>query len=226
MLLGAAARERASPTATTGAETAQLTLALLAPLLESQSRVDAGLIPGTINALLNFLQALTPTALKDTPRTCIVGLERVLQKWLVLDPEKLSESGAQVADIASALTAFMLARYIGGRCHPQFQPGCVHRNFSPVAFIHRLPPMTSSPPHPLIPHRNSLPASISIIYMLLKHVESGCVLPIGPYLRNYAQTQLQLSPGKLRNGMRWPFTFPPECSDISADLKVGTRAWA
>jgi hypothetical protein len=112
MLLGAAAAgERVPPAASTGAETAQLTLALLAPLLESQSRVDAGLIPGTINALLNFLQALTPTALKDTPRTCIVGLERVLQKWLVLDPEKLSESGARVADIASALTAFMLARY-------------------------------------------------------------------------------------------------------------------
>lgn len=97
-------------TRASGDETAQLTLALLAPLLESQSRVDAGLIPGTVAALLSFLQALTPTALKGTPRACIVGLERVLQHWLCLAPEQLSEAGARVADIASALTAFMLAR--------------------------------------------------------------------------------------------------------------------
>lgn len=95
-----------------GAQVAQLTLALLPPLLESQSRVDAGLIPGTVTALLNFLQALTPTALRGTPAACIEGLERVLQKWLCLSGEQLASAGAKVEDIASALTAFMLARYV------------------------------------------------------------------------------------------------------------------
>jgi hypothetical protein len=43
---------------------ARLTLALLTPLLASQSRTDSTLVPATLDALLAFLASLSPAALK------------------------------------------------------------------------------------------------------------------------------------------------------------------
>lgn len=43
---------------------AELTLALLPPLLESQSSVDSSLIRTTVQAMINFLKSLSPQGLK------------------------------------------------------------------------------------------------------------------------------------------------------------------
>ena len=55
---------RAPAVGASQAPLAELTLALLPPLLESQSSVDSALIKTTVQAMLNFLKSLSPQGLK------------------------------------------------------------------------------------------------------------------------------------------------------------------
>eukprot|EP00045_Choanoeca_perplexa_P018473 m.292787 g.292787 ORF g.292787 m.292787 type:complete len:4258 (-) comp17829_c0_seq1:6294-19067(-) len=106
-----AAKSNPQVTKSSGSDAlAQLTLALLTPLLESQSAVDSSLIGNTVQALLLFLQTLSPSALKNTAPSALRGLERVLRNWLHSDASRLEQANVKLEDIASALTAFALSR--------------------------------------------------------------------------------------------------------------------
>ncbi|XP_062590799.1 probable E3 ubiquitin-protein ligase HECTD4 isoform X2 [Saccostrea cucullata] len=92
----------------------RISVLLVLPLLQSQSRIDPSLCGVTSELLLNCLRDCAPLSLSKEPGDCLRGLENLLCSWL---GEKTSDENVKVAEdvhqrenIASALVALACAR--------------------------------------------------------------------------------------------------------------------
>ncbi|XP_055995500.1 probable E3 ubiquitin-protein ligase HECTD4 isoform X2 [Ostrea edulis] len=92
----------------------RISVLLVLPLLQSQSRIDSSLCGVTSELLLNCLRDCAPLSLSKEPGDCLRGLENLLCSWL---GEKTSDENVRVVEdphqreiIASALVALACAR--------------------------------------------------------------------------------------------------------------------
>ena len=94
----------------------RVSLLLVLPLLQSQSKVDPALCGVTAELLLSCLQDCPPLSLTKEPGDCLNGLESLLSGWLCEKDEHGTNSQETVSDTrqrlnaASALVALACAR--------------------------------------------------------------------------------------------------------------------
>lgn len=93
----------------------RISVLLVLPLLQSQSRFDPNLCGVTSGVLLSCLRDCPPHSLTKEPGDCLKGLENLLCSWL---GEKNESENCQIVEdilqrrtIASALVALACARY-------------------------------------------------------------------------------------------------------------------
>lgn len=93
----------------------RISVLLVLPLLQSQSRFDPNLCGVTSGVLLACLRECAPLSLSKEPSDCLKGLENLLCSWLgeknVSDNCEIVEDSSQRTTIASALVALACARY-------------------------------------------------------------------------------------------------------------------
>jgi len=98
----------------------RVSLLLVLPLLQSQSRIDIGLCGMTAELLLSCLRDVPPLSLTKEPSDCLNGLEALLCMWLgekdTFGGQQGIEDQPQRENVASALVALTCARY----CYPSF----------------------------------------------------------------------------------------------------------
>ena len=98
----------------------RISVLLVLPLLQSQSRVDPSLCGVTAELLLNCLRDCAPLSLSKEPGDCLRGLENLLCSWLgeKTDDEhvKVVQDLHQRENIAAALVALACARYTKYSC--------------------------------------------------------------------------------------------------------------
>lgn len=93
-----------------------VSLLLLLPLLESQSKIDPSLPISCTELLLHSLRECSPNSLSSEPRSCLDGLERLLCSWLDIEASKQSQpaeghvSRSRKEDIMAALIALACGR--------------------------------------------------------------------------------------------------------------------
>jgi E3 ubiquitin-protein ligase HECTD4 len=93
-----------------------VSLLLLLPLLESQSRIDPSLPISCTELLLHCLKECSPNSLSIEPRSCTDGLERLLCSWLDIEVAKQTQpaeghvSVSRKEDIIAALIALACGR--------------------------------------------------------------------------------------------------------------------
>ena len=92
----------------------RISVLLVLPLLQSQSRIDPNLCGVTSEVQLAFLRDCPPLSLSKEPGDCLKGLENLLCSWL---GENVGSNSGQVVEnkqhrktIASALVALACAR--------------------------------------------------------------------------------------------------------------------
>lgn len=96
----------------------RISLLLILPLLQSQSKSDPELIGVTAGVLLNCLKDCPPLSLAKEPSDCLKGLESLLCSWLGEKTAGGAGSGNKVQDksqrenAASALVALACARCV------------------------------------------------------------------------------------------------------------------
>ncbi|WAR02868.1 HECD4-like protein [Mya arenaria] len=92
----------------------RVSVLLVLPLLQSQSRIDPHLCGVTSGVLLNLLQECAPLSLSKEPGDCLKGLENLLCSWLgeqtESDDSQVVQDKLQRKTIASALVALASAR--------------------------------------------------------------------------------------------------------------------
>lgn len=92
----------------------RISVLLVIPLLQSQSRIDSSLCGVTSELLLNCLRDCAPLSLSKEPGDCLRGLENLLCSWLGEQTNdenvKVVEDLHQRENIASALVALACAR--------------------------------------------------------------------------------------------------------------------
>ena len=94
----------------------RVSLLLVLPLLQSQSKFDPALCGVTAQLLFNCLRDCPPLSLTKEPGDCLNGLENLLSTWLGEDSSLVGELGPGVSDplqrenAASALVALTCAR--------------------------------------------------------------------------------------------------------------------
>ncbi|KAK3084084.1 hypothetical protein FSP39_007865 [Pinctada imbricata] len=92
----------------------RISVLLVLPLLQSQSRIDPSLCGVTAELLLNCLRDCAPLSLSKEPGDCLRGLENLLSSWLGerTDDEnvKVVQELHQRENIAAALVALACAR--------------------------------------------------------------------------------------------------------------------
>ena len=91
----------------------RVSLLLVLPLLQSQSRIDIGLCGMTAELLLSCLRDVPSLSLTKEPSDCLNGLESLLSTWLgdACDGHQGIENPQQRENVASALVALTCARY-------------------------------------------------------------------------------------------------------------------
>lgn len=93
----------------------RISVLLVLPLLQSQSRIDPNLCGVTSVVLLGCLRECAPLSLSKEPGDCLKGLENLLCSWLgeKLDPSSslVVENKPQRRTVASTLVALACARY-------------------------------------------------------------------------------------------------------------------
>ncbi|XP_031557373.1 probable E3 ubiquitin-protein ligase HECTD4, partial [Actinia tenebrosa] len=93
-----------------------VSLLLLLPLLESQSKIDPSLPISCTELLLHCLREYSPYSLSSEPRSCLDGLERLLCSWLDIEASKQTQSAevyvstSRREDIVAALIALACGR--------------------------------------------------------------------------------------------------------------------
>lgn len=95
-----------------------ISLLLLLPLLESQSKIDPSLPISCTGLLLHSLRECSPNSLSSEPRSCLDGLERLLCSWLDIEASKQTQtqtaeghvSTSRKEDIVAALIALACGR--------------------------------------------------------------------------------------------------------------------
>jgi len=108
---GAASGLFGSGADSSASQAARLTLVLLMPLLESQSRIDASLCSATAMAMAGFLGQCEPGSLHDMPPDCLDGLQSLLHSWLSCSGQGYTTlPGPQLMQIAHSLVALSFAR--------------------------------------------------------------------------------------------------------------------
>lgn len=94
----------------------RISVLLVLPLLQSQSRFDPNLCGVTSGVLLGCLRDCAPLSLSKEPGDCLKGLENLLCSWLGekhgSEDSQIVEDRVQRTTIASALVALACARYI------------------------------------------------------------------------------------------------------------------
>lgn len=94
----------------------RISVLLVIPLLQSQSRVDPRLCGVTADLLLNCLKDCSPLSLSKEPGDCLRGLENLLCNWLgekaVNEEIQTAKDPLQRQNTAAALVALACARYI------------------------------------------------------------------------------------------------------------------
>ena len=94
----------------------RVSVLLVLPLLQSQSRIDPNLCGVTSGVLLGCLKDCSPLSLAKEPGDCLKGLENLLCSWLGEKIEATNsyevEDKIQRKTIASALVALACARLI------------------------------------------------------------------------------------------------------------------
>lgn len=96
----------------------RISVLLVIPLLQSQSRVDPNLCGVTAELLLNCLRDCAPLTLSKEPGDCLRGLENLLCTWLGentggdANDEQLVKDTMQRKNTAAALVALACARYV------------------------------------------------------------------------------------------------------------------
>ena len=108
----------------------RMSLLLVLPLLQSQSRLDPALCGVTAQLLLNCLRDCPPLSLTKEPMDCLNGLENLLCSWLgpVSDKDQKDshpmKDAVQRQNAASALVALTCARY---KSHPKINSNiCIY----------------------------------------------------------------------------------------------------
>lgn len=93
----------------------RISVLLVIPLLQSQSKVDSSLCGVTAELLLNCLKDCAPLSLSKEPGDCLWGLENLLCTWLgeksESSTEQIVKDVGQRRNAASALVALACARY-------------------------------------------------------------------------------------------------------------------
>ena len=87
-----------------------LSLLLLLPLLESQSRTDLRLCAQSSHILAGFLNRFQPLSLQRENPECVDGLRRLLRGWLSVKQSELAAAGVDMSQLASGLVALTAAR--------------------------------------------------------------------------------------------------------------------
>ena len=87
----------------------RVSLLLVIPLIQSQSKLDSSLGGVTAELLLNCLRDCPPLSLSKEPSDCLNGIETLLCDWL--EQNNTSTNAAQRKNAASALVALAAARY-------------------------------------------------------------------------------------------------------------------
>ncbi|XP_048583049.1 probable E3 ubiquitin-protein ligase HECTD4 isoform X2 [Nematostella vectensis] len=90
--------------------TSQVSLLLLLPLLESQSRTDPALSSSCIDLLINFLADCYPNSLRQEPKSCLDGLEKLLCTWLESGDGQRKNTNINKEKVVSALIALACGR--------------------------------------------------------------------------------------------------------------------
>ncbi|XP_013380029.1 probable E3 ubiquitin-protein ligase HECTD4 isoform X2 [Lingula anatina] len=110
----------------------RVSLLLVLPLLQSQSKVDAELCGVTAQLLLNCLRDCAPLSLSKEPADCLNGIEQLLCGWLEEGSKAGNVEVAQMETAASALVALACARG-----HPKTFIHTIHllQNLSPLGYL-------------------------------------------------------------------------------------------
>lgn len=96
----------------------RISILLILPLLQSQSKSDPELCGVTAGVLLNCLKDCAPLSLSKEPSDCLKGLESLLCSWLDQTTEDAKDGVVKVRDkiqrenAASALVALACARCV------------------------------------------------------------------------------------------------------------------
>lgn len=93
----------------------RISVLLVLPLLQSQSKLDLNLCGVTAGVLCNCLRDCAPLSLAKEPSDCLKGLENLLCGWLgenhKLGTTQNVDDPCQRENVASALVALTVARY-------------------------------------------------------------------------------------------------------------------
>lgn len=89
----------------------RVSLLLVLPLIQSQSKYDPSLTGITAEMLLNCLRDCTPLSLNKEPGDCLNGIETLLCGWLEDGTPQNTLNDKQSCNAASALVALASARY-------------------------------------------------------------------------------------------------------------------
>jgi E3 ubiquitin-protein ligase HECTD4 len=94
----------------------RISVLLVLPLLQSQSRIDPKLCGVTAQLLLDCLRDCPPISLAKEPGDCLRGLENLLCSWLGEEKDKdttvVVSDVQQKTSVAAALVALASARLI------------------------------------------------------------------------------------------------------------------